>query len=62
MADKSLNRTELVAAVASESGQSQAAVSGVVDDQSAVEGHRSVVSRRDAETQRGWVLRLTQRR
>jgi DNA-binding protein HU-beta len=31
MADKSLNRTELVAAVASESGQSQAAVSGVVD-------------------------------
>ncbi|RKR76051.1 HU family DNA-binding protein [Frondihabitans australicus] len=31
MADKSLNRTELVAAVASESGQSQAAVNGVVD-------------------------------
>jgi DNA-binding protein HU-beta len=31
MADKSLNRTELGAAVASESGQSQAAVSGVVD-------------------------------
>jgi len=31
MADKSLNRTELVAAVAAESGQSQAAVSGVVD-------------------------------
>lgn len=31
MADKSLNRTELVAAVAADSGQSQAAVSGVVD-------------------------------
>ena len=31
MADKSLNRTEFVAAVAAESGQSQAAVSGVVD-------------------------------
>jgi DNA-binding protein HU-beta len=31
MADKSLNRTELVAAVAAESGQSQAAVNGVVD-------------------------------
>ncbi len=31
MADKSLNRTELVAAVAAESGQSQAAVSGVLD-------------------------------
>ncbi len=31
MADKSLNRTEFVAAVAAESGQSQAAVSDVVD-------------------------------
>ena len=31
MADKSINRTEFVAAVAAESGQSQAAVSGVVD-------------------------------
>ncbi|WP_066522790.1 HU family DNA-binding protein [Curtobacterium ammoniigenes] len=31
MAEKSLNRTELVAAVAAESGQSQAAVNGVVD-------------------------------
>ncbi|PZE28001.1 MULTISPECIES: HU family DNA-binding protein [unclassified Curtobacterium] len=31
MADKSLNRTELVAAIATESGQSQAAVNGVVD-------------------------------
>jgi len=31
MADKSLNRTEFVAAVAAESGQSQAAVNGVVD-------------------------------
>ena len=31
MADKSLNRTEFVAAVAAESGQSQAVVSGVVD-------------------------------
>jgi len=31
MAEKSLNKTELVAAVAAESGQSQAAVSGVVD-------------------------------
>ncbi len=31
MADKSLNRTEFIAAVAAESGQSQAAVSGVVD-------------------------------
>jgi DNA-binding protein HU-beta len=31
MADKSLNRTELVAAIAAESGQSQAAVNGVVD-------------------------------
>ena len=31
MADKSLNRTELVAAVAAESGQSQAAVNGVFD-------------------------------
>jgi DNA-binding protein HU-beta len=31
MADKSLNRTELVAAVAAESGQSQAAVNGVLD-------------------------------
>jgi DNA-binding protein HU-beta len=31
MADKSLNRTELVAAVATESGQSQATVSGIVD-------------------------------
>jgi DNA-binding protein HU-beta len=31
MADKSLNRTELVAAVAAETGQSQAAVNGVLD-------------------------------
>jgi DNA-binding protein HU-beta len=31
MADKSLNRTELVAAVAADSGQSQAAVNGVLD-------------------------------
>ena len=31
MADKSLNKTELVAKIASESGQSQAAVSGVLD-------------------------------
>ena len=31
MADKSLNRTELVAAIAAESGQSQAAVNGVLD-------------------------------
>lgn len=31
MADKSLNRTEFVAAVAAESGQSQVVVSGVVD-------------------------------
>jgi DNA-binding protein HU-beta len=31
MADKSLNRTEFVAAVAAESGQSQATVSTVVD-------------------------------
>ncbi len=31
MAEKSLNKTELVAAVAAESGQSQAAVSSVVD-------------------------------
>jgi DNA-binding protein HU-beta len=31
MADKSLNRTEFVAAVAAESGQSQAAVNGVVE-------------------------------
>ena len=31
MADKSLNRTELVAAIAAESGQSQAAVSSVID-------------------------------
>lgn len=31
MADKSLNRTELVAAVAAESGQSQVAVNGAVD-------------------------------
>ncbi|ERK71895.1 MULTISPECIES: HU family DNA-binding protein [Leifsonia] len=31
MADKSLNKTELVAAVAAASGQSQATVSGVVD-------------------------------
>ena len=31
MADKSLNRTEFVAAVAAESGQSQAAVNGVFD-------------------------------
>jgi DNA-binding protein HU-beta len=31
MADKSLNSTELVAAVAAESGQSQAAVNGVLD-------------------------------
>jgi len=31
MADKSLNRTELVAAIAAETGQSQAAVNGVLD-------------------------------
>ncbi|TBN58109.1 integration host factor [Glaciihabitans arcticus] len=31
MADKSLNRTELVAAIAAESGQTQAAVNTVVD-------------------------------
>jgi DNA-binding protein HU-beta len=31
MADNTLNKTELVAAVAAESGQSQATVSGVVD-------------------------------
>jgi DNA-binding protein HU-beta len=31
MADKSMNRSELVAAVAAESGQSQAAVAAVVD-------------------------------
>ena len=31
MADNTLNRTELVAAVAAESGQSQAAVDGVLD-------------------------------
>ena len=31
MADNTLNRTELVAAVAAESGQSQAAVNGVLD-------------------------------
>jgi DNA-binding protein HU-beta len=31
MADKSLNKTELVAAVAAASGQSQAAVGGVLD-------------------------------
>ncbi len=31
MADKSLNRTEFVAAVAAESGQTQAAVNGIVD-------------------------------
>jgi DNA-binding protein HU-beta len=31
MADKSLNRSELVSAVAAESGQSQAAVNGVID-------------------------------
>lgn len=31
MADKALNRTELVAAVAADSGQSQAAVNGVLD-------------------------------
>ncbi|MCU1513805.1 MAG: integration host factor [Microbacteriaceae bacterium] len=31
MADKSLNRTELVAAVAAASGQSQVAVNGVLD-------------------------------
>ena len=36
MADKSLNRTEFVAAVAAESGQSQAAVSTVVDSLFAV--------------------------
>ncbi|PZE65060.1 MULTISPECIES: HU family DNA-binding protein [unclassified Curtobacterium] len=38
MADKSLNRTELVAAVAAESGQSQATVNGVVDALFAVVG------------------------
>ncbi|NQX28252.1 HU family DNA-binding protein [Microbacteriaceae bacterium VKM Ac-2854] len=31
MADKSLNRTELVAAIAAETGQSQTAVNGVLD-------------------------------
>ncbi|HEX4058276.1 MAG TPA: HU family DNA-binding protein [Galbitalea sp.] len=31
MADKSLNRTELVAAIAAESGQNQAAVNAVID-------------------------------
>jgi DNA-binding protein HU-beta len=31
MADKSLNRTEFVAAVAAESGQSQVVVNGIVD-------------------------------
>ncbi|UCR88307.1 HU family DNA-binding protein [Mycetocola spongiae] len=31
MADKTLNKTELVAKIASESGQSQAAVGGVLD-------------------------------
>jgi DNA-binding protein HU-beta len=31
MADKSLNRTELVAALAAESGQTQAAVNSVID-------------------------------
>lgn len=31
MADKSLNKTELVAAVAASTGQSQSAVSGVID-------------------------------
>ncbi|AZZ54006.1 MULTISPECIES: HU family DNA-binding protein [Rathayibacter] len=31
MADKSLNRTELVAKIAADSGQSQAAVNGVLD-------------------------------
>ncbi|GAB3618551.1 HU family DNA-binding protein [Okibacterium endophyticum] len=31
MADKSLNKTELVAKIASETGQSQAAVGGVLD-------------------------------
>ena len=31
MADKSLNRSEFVAAVAAESGQTQAAVNGIVD-------------------------------
>ena len=36
MADKSLNRTEFVAAVAAESGQSQVAVSSIVDSLFAV--------------------------
>ena len=36
MADKSLNKNDLVAAVAAESGQSQAAVSSVVDSLFAV--------------------------
>lgn len=31
MADKSINKADLVAAIAAESGQSQSAVSGVVD-------------------------------
>ncbi len=31
MADKTLNKTDLVAAIAAESGQSQATVAGVVD-------------------------------
>jgi len=36
MADKTLNKNDLVAAVAADSGQSQAAVSGVVDSLFAV--------------------------
>jgi DNA-binding protein HU-beta len=31
MADKTLNKTDLVAAIAAETGQSQASVSGVID-------------------------------
>jgi DNA-binding protein HU-beta len=36
MADKSLNKTDLVAAIAADSGQSQATVSGIVDSLFAV--------------------------
>ncbi len=36
MADKTLNKNDLVAAIAADSGQSQAAVSGVVDSLFAV--------------------------
>ena len=53
MADKSLNKTDLVAAIAAESGQSQAAVAGVVDT------FFSVVSKAVAEGTKvaipGWI-------